>query len=103
MGMLQVQAHSRLYSVCIRTNVCHDICVPKRSCPEGACESYHVGLCTVGYILTATVNLFFFNYVIDMRSGTNSGIVKYCMYQKQSELILQIPDAFLPSSKLPIK
>ena len=47
------------YSVrSMHTNVCHDICVPKRSCPGGACEAYRVGLCTVGYILITTVTLF---------------------------------------------
>jgi len=38
--------------------VCHDICVLKRSCPDGACEAYRVGLCTLGCILIANVTLF---------------------------------------------
>jgi len=52
-------------------------------------------------MLLATVTLFC--SIIEMRSRTNSGNVKYCMYQKQSEIILQIPHAFMLSSKFPIK
>ena len=84
-------------------NVCHDTLCSEEILSRWSVWSISCWAVYSRLYFDCNCNVILFNYVIEMRSGTNSGNVKYYMYQKQSELIVQIPHAFLPQSKLPIK